>query len=255
MRSSRSSRKPPVPGHGRFTTTHWSLVAAARNRASLEAEEALASLCRIYWSPLYAYIRRLGHGADEAQDLTQEFFTRFLDRGFLASVDREKGRFRSFLLAACKHFLANEHDRARALKRGAGREILPLDFQAAEDGYRGEPFHELTPERLFERRWALVLLDQVLAGLRENYRRAGKGTLFERLKAFLTGEDPLSYRAAAAELGTTEGAIKVAVHRLRQRYKELLKTEIAKTLRDPQAVEGEIRHLLAALGPGRGEGL
>src|SRR5436309_2659860 len=153
-----------LPGAaGRFATTHWSLVVAAQDRGSPQAKEALSGLCGSYWYPLYAFIRRQGHSADKAQDLTQEFFARLLEKDFLAAVDREKGKFRSFLLAACKHFLANERDRVRAQKRGGGRQGLSLDFNSADRRYGLEPAHTLTPERLFERRWALTLLDQVLA--------------------------------------------------------------------------------------------
>lgn len=238
---------PPVPPGG-FATTRWSLVCAARAPSSPESRAALAALCGVYWYPLYAFVRRQGHDADRARDLTQEFFARLLERADLAAVDRSKGRFRSFLLAACKHFLCNEHDRVHARKRGGGRAPLPIDAAVAEGRYGGEPSHNETPERLFERRWALALLDQVLARLRQEYAAAGKGRLFERLKGHLTGEAGLPHARAAAELGLREGAVKVAVHRLRKRYGELLRDEIAQTLHDPAEVEDEIRDLFAALG-------
>jgi RNA polymerase sigma-70 factor (ECF subfamily) len=234
---------------GRFATTHWSLVVAARGGEAPQAQAALADLCRAYWYPLYAYIRHQGHPADRAQDLTQEFFARLLEKDFLAVVDREKGKFRSFLLAACKHFLANERDRERAQKRGGGRYALSIDFRGADGRYVHEPAHAETPERLFERRWALALLEQVLARLRQEYETAGKGRLFGLLKPRLTGDgggEP--YARAAAELGLSEGAVKVAVHRIRKRYRELLHEEIAQTLDDPALVEEEIRALFAALG-------
>src|SRR5262249_19335073 len=225
---------------GRFAATRWTLVRAARDPSAPEAREALASLCAVYWYPLYAFIRRRGHDADEAQDLTQEFFARFLEKDGLASVDEGKGRFRSFLLAACKHFLSNARDRARALKRGGGRAPLSIDAAAAEGRYLGEPGHGETPERLFERRWALALLEQVLGRLRAEHEAAGKGPLFERLKRHLTGDEGGPHARAAAELGMSEGAVKVAVHRLRKRYRELLRDEIAQTLEAPDEVEDEI---------------
>jgi RNA polymerase sigma-70 factor (ECF subfamily) len=231
-----------------FATTHWSLVLAARDRAEPGADDALASLCGLYWYPLYAYVRRRGHGADGAHDLTQEFFARLLEKDFLAGVDRGKGKFRAFLLAACNHFLANEHDRARAKKRGGGRAILSLSASDAEGRYRAEPADALTPEKLFERRWALALLQQVMTRLRDEFEAKGKGRLFDRLRGFLVGEKGAGYRQAANELRLSEGAVKVAVHRLRQRYRELLHEEIARTVGAAEEVEEEIRALFAALG-------
>jgi len=245
-------------GAARFATTHWSVVVAARENASPEAREALAELCRTYWYPLYAFIRRQGHSADESQDLTQGFFTRLLEKDFLGMADRTKGKFRSFLLAACKHFLSNERDRARAQKRGGDRELLSIDGPAAESRYRLEPAHSLTPEKLFERRWAITLLDRVLARLREEFVSTGKDRLFDHLKMFLTGDKAASsHGQVARELGMTEGAIKVAVYRLRGRYRELVQEEISRTLDDPGAVQDEIRALFAAVRPSppRGEGL
>jgi RNA polymerase sigma-70 factor (ECF subfamily) len=241
---------PVSHGPGRFATTHWSLVVAAQDPAAPRARAALAELCRTYWYPLYAYIRRQGHDADQAQDLTQEFFTRLVTPDGLAAVDRDKGRFRSFLLAACRHFLANERDRARTLKRGGNRQFMPIDFGDADSRYSGEPGHHETPERLFERRWALALLEQVLARLRGEDEAAGKGRLFEQLKSHLTGDSGgMPHAQAAAELGLSEGAVKVAVHRLRRRYRELLREEIGRTLADPGQIEEEIRDLFAALAP------
>jgi RNA polymerase sigma-70 factor (ECF subfamily) len=231
-----------------FQTTRWSLVAAAGNGGSPAARQALGELYQSYWYPLYAYIRRRGHGPEAARDLTQEFFTRLLESEGLAAVDRGRGRFRSFLLAACQHFLANEHDRAVALKRGGGRPVLPLDFGDADARYQREPAHEATPERLFERRWALALLASVLDRLSAEYQSANKGPVFEVLKTYLTGDRGQSYGEAARVLGMTEGAVKVAVHRLRARYREVLRDEIGQTLDDPAAVDDEIRALFAALG-------
>jgi RNA polymerase sigma-70 factor (ECF subfamily) len=225
------------------------MIVAARDGEAAQAQTALADLCRAYWYPLYAHIRHLGHSADQAQDLTQEFFARLLEKDFLGAVDREKGKFRSFLLAACRHFLANEHDRERARKRGGGRQALSIDFHDADGRYLLEPAHGETPERLFERRWALALLEQVLTRLRHEYETAGKGRLFGVLKSRLTGDvRGTPYSRVAVELGLSEGAVKVAVHRLRQRYRELLREEIGQTLDDATQVEEEIRALFAALG-------
>jgi RNA polymerase sigma-70 factor (ECF subfamily) len=233
---------------GRFATTHWSLIVAARDGEVDQAQAALADLCRAYWYPLYAYVRRQGHSADEAQDLTQEFFARLLEKDFLGNVDREKGKFRSFLLTACKHFLINERDRARAQKRGGGQSVLPLDFGDAEARYGREPEHSMTPERLFERRWALALLEGVLRRLREEHVARGKDEVFDRLRDFLVGERQAGgYAQAAADLGLTEGAVKVLVHRLRQRYRELLREEIGRTVNDADHIDNEIRELFAAL--------
>jgi RNA polymerase sigma factor (sigma-70 family) len=231
-----------------FNTTRWSVVAAAQRCKSPQARQALGELYQTYWYPLYAYIRHRGHSEHEAQDLTQEFFSRLLEMDGLAAVDRGRGRFRSFLLAACQHFLSNEHDRARALKRGGDRTILSLDFREADARFRREPAHQATPERLFERRWVLALLDAVLNRLRTEYVTADKRPVFEALKDYLTGENSRPYSEAARELDMSEGAIKVAVHRLRGRYRELLRDEIGQTLSDPAGVDDEIRALFAALG-------
>lgn len=235
-------------GPSRFATTHWSQVLAARDRSVPQGREALAALCGTYWYPLYAYVRRQGFPQDEAEDLTQEFFARLLERDYLQAVDRAKGRFRCFLLAACKHFLANERDRSRAAKRGGGRAVLSLDVETAEARYRREPACALTPERLFEQRWALTVLDHVLGRLRDELVRAGKGKLFDKLKTALTGEKSAARQAQLADdLGMSVGAVKVAVHRLRRRYRDLLREEISHTLDDPAQVEEEIRDLFAAL--------
>jgi RNA polymerase sigma-70 factor (ECF subfamily) len=230
-----------------FATTHWSLVLAARDRAEPGAADALASLCALYWYPLYAYVRRRGHGPDDAHDLTQELFARLLEKDFLAGVDRGKGKFRSFLLAACTHFLANERDRVRAKKRGGGRTVFSLDAADAEGRYRTEPAGGLTPEKLFERRWALAVLQQVMGRLRAEFEAKGKGHMLDRLRGFLVGERGTGYRQAADVLGLSEGAIKVAVHRLRQRYRELLHEEIGRTVGSAEEVEDEVRALFAAL--------
>jgi RNA polymerase sigma-70 factor (ECF subfamily) len=248
--NSRMTRSDGEPvGPRQFATTHWSVVLAARASDAVEAREALARLCEAYWYPLYAYIRRAGYCADMAQDLTQEFFARLLERDFLAAVDQDRGRFRSFLLAACRHFLANERDRERAQKRGGGRPVLSFHSRDAETRYSREPVDDLTPDRLFERRWALTLLDRVLGRLREEYCARGKGEQFDWLRTYLVGDrNALAYAEVARKLGTTPGAIKVLVHRLRQRYRELLHEEIAPTVETPEQVDEEIRQLFTALG-------
>jgi RNA polymerase sigma factor (sigma-70 family) len=233
----------------RFATTHWSLVVAAGDRKSPQAEEALATLCAGYWYPVYAYIRRLGYPADQAEDLTQAFFTRLLEKDSLADVERGKGKFRAFLMACVRHFLANEQDRQRARKRGGGRSILSFNFLHAESRYDQEPADEMTPERVYEREWAVILLDQVLNRLRDEWVRSGRSRLFEALKIALTGESrSLHYTALATKFSMTPGALKVAVHRLRQRYRELLREEIGRGVDDPAEIDEEIRQLFVALG-------
>src|SRR5262249_10936647 len=197
---------------GGFATTHWSIVVAARDRATPEAQEAIGTLARTYWYPLYAFIRRQGYTADQAQDLTQEFFARLLEKNALGLADQSRGRFRSFLLAACKNFLANEHDRAAAQKRGGGRTSVSIDFRDAESQYRPEPAHDVTAERLFERRWALALLQEVLRRLRDEFADKGKEAHFEGLRHYLVADPAAApYGQVAATLGMTEGAVKVAV--------------------------------------------
>jgi RNA polymerase sigma-70 factor (ECF subfamily) len=243
------SDSTPPPGR-RFPTTRWSRVVAAGGPDSPAARAALAVLCQAYWYPLYAFIRRRGHDADLALDLVQGYFARLLERRVLAAADPDKGRFRTFLMADCSHFLAHERARADAQKRGGGRVLVSIDAAAAEGRFRGEPAHGTTPERLFERAWAVTVLDGVLSRLRAEYARNGTSAVFECLKPVLTdGPAALSYAMIAARLGTTEGAVQVAVHRLRRRYGILLRRQIATTVRDPAEVEDEIRALLAALGP------
>jgi RNA polymerase sigma factor (sigma-70 family) len=215
---------------------------------SPQAHQALETLCRNYWYPLYAYVRRQGHSAHDAQDLTQAFFARLLEKNYLADVQREKGRFRSFLLASLKHFLANEWDREQALKRGGGKRLIALDEESAESRYKLEPKDDLSADKIYERHWALTLLDQVLAKLRGEFEKDGKLEQFETLKQYLSeGRTSVSYAQAADKLLMNEGAIKVAVHRLRKRYRELLRAEIAQTVATASEVEAEIRYLFAAL--------
>jgi RNA polymerase sigma-70 factor (ECF subfamily) len=234
--------------HGAFVTTHWSVVLAARRSDTTRAQTALARLCKAYWYPLYAYVRRRGHEAHDAQDLTQEFFARLLEQNWLAQADRERGRFRTFLLAALSHFLANEWDKARAKKRGGAVQIVPLQLDSAEMRYGQEPADPVTPEQCFERRWALALLDEVLNRLREEHMAAGTAEMFDALKPCLVGDRQAQpYAALATQLGVTEGAVKVAVHRLRQRYRQLLRKEIANTVAMPEEVNDEMHHLFAVL--------
>jgi RNA polymerase sigma factor (sigma-70 family) len=231
-----------------FPTTSWNLVAAAGEGASHESEEALAQLCEAYWRPLYAYVRRAGHGVDESRDLTQEFFARLIEKHYLRTADRDRGRFRTYLLAALKHFLSNEWDRARAAKRGGGSVPIPLDAETAEHLYQREPADLLTPERIFERRWALTLLDRAMARLRGEFASGGKSEMFEGIRQFLTGDnEPGAYAQAAPALGTTAGALKVAVHRARRRFAGLVRDEVAATVDRTEDIEDEIHHLLAAL--------
>lgn len=243
------SERLPVQS-GQFVTTHWTVVASAAANRSSEAGRALAALCESYWYPLYVFVRRSGYSPQDAQDLTQEFFVRLLARNYLAAADRRRGRFRSFLLGAMKHFLANEARRKRAQKRGGLRPVVSLDFPSGENRYSQiEPADNLTPERVFQRRWALTLLDLVLGRLRQEYCAAGKLELFDRLKPFIAAGPPKpAYAALAKELDMTEGALKVAAHRLRRRYRELLKEEIVRTVDGPETVEDELRELLAVLG-------
>ena len=239
-----------TPRRASFPTTRITLIHAARSGEGPQAQEALSALCLAYWYPIYAFVRRLGHSADEAEDLTQGFFTRVLQKGYLGDFQAERGRFRSFLLAALKHFIANERSSARALKRGGARPALPLDdlLHEAERRYSLEPRDSLTPERIFERQWAMAVLTRVFDQLQEEAVASGKRAQFDRLKGLLVGEDDdIGYRALAAELDTTEGALKTAIHRLRQRFKEQLREEISHTVSNPADVGDEVRYLLAAL--------
>jgi len=232
-----------------FVTTHWSVVLAAGGGDSTNAQQALAKLCQVYWYPLYAYVRRRGFSPPDAEDLTQEFFTRFLKHGWVANADREKGRFRTFLMSALNHFLANEWDKARAQKRGGGVALLPLEFGSAETRYCREPADNETPEEHFERRWAMALLEAVVERLRLEYDQGGKRHLFEALHPSLVGDRTSQpYDELAKKLGLSEAAVKSAVHRLRQRYRQLLREEIAQTVAGPGEVESELRHLIAVLG-------
>lgn len=241
----------PTPRPRRFATTRWSQVLAAGQTPSADSRDALAMLCETYWYPLYAYVRRWGYDADEAQDLTQEFFSRLLEKQYLRDADPSRGRFRSFLLASLKHFLSNERDRAAAVKRGGRVRIVSLEVETAEGLYQLEPPDADTPEKVFQRRWALMLLDRTLKRLRDEFAVNGKADVLARLEGYLTGEQETPpYAQLSKDLGMSEGAIKVAVHRLRRRFGALLREEIADTLSDPAEVDDEIRELFRILTAG-----
>ena len=235
----------PAAGPRRFATTRWSVVLAAGQRATSQSRKALGELCALYWPPLYAFARRQGLSAEEAQDLTQGFFTRLLEKDELSTLDPSRGRFRAWLLASLKHYLSNAWAHERAQKRGGG--LVRVDFDAGEGPVHEEPDPGLTPERAFERRWALTLLEHVLSTLRNECAQEGKAALFEKLKGMLTGEDAEAYAGIGAELGMTAGAVRVAAHRLRRRYRDLLRAEIAQTVEHPEDVDDEIRFLFSAL--------
>jgi RNA polymerase sigma factor (sigma-70 family) len=228
---------------GAFPPTRWTIVLAARSGGP-EAAAALSEICRAYWRPIYSFLRRQGNGPHDAEDLTQGFFASLLERESLATVDEAKGRLRSFLLVALKRFAANMYERSRAQRRGGGALHVPIDTEHAEEHYTAEPATNVTPEHLFERQWALTLLDSVLASLRESYARDGRARVFDALKDRLsTDGDPQSLAHVAESLGMTEAATKVAVFRMRQRYKRLLQEQIAQTVESPSEVNDEIAHL------------
>lgn len=232
---------------GRFATTQWSLVlAAARNGGTADAE-ALARLCSLYWYPIFAFVRRQGFPADQAQDLTQGFFTRLLEKRELVRADQNRGRFRSFLLSACCHFISNENDRTSAIKRGGGAAAIPIDLIEAEGRYERALMNVETPERLYERQWALMLMAVVLDTLRNEYEAAGKLRLFERLSGLLTDRGG-ALADAARDLDMSISAVKMAMHRLRGRYREALRERVADTVDSRAAVEDEIRHLMIMVG-------
>jgi DNA-directed RNA polymerase specialized sigma24 family protein len=244
----RDTNGVPVSGGRSFETTRWSVVSAARDQLSPTASEALETLCRAYWYPLYAYLRRKGLTAADAQDLTQEFFQRLIEKNYLASVDREQGSFRAFLLASINHLLANEWDKARALKRGGGHEIISLDAEAAEGRFAKEATNQDSPEKSFDRGWALTLLDRALAKLRLENTAAGKLAQFEALKTYLSDVAAAGdYAAVEAQLRLEAGGVAVAVHRLRARYREIVRAEIAQTVATEEEFKAEMRHLFASL--------
>jgi len=239
----------PVPGPRQFATTHWSLVDAARadEASQTRARAALEELCRAYWYPLYAFVRNRGYSAVDAQDLTQAFFARIIETGGFASADRERGRFRSYLLGAMKHFLANEWHRAQTQKRGGQVQFIEFDALDPEARYAGAAKESDDPEHLFDREWALQTIAGALQALRDEMARVGKSDQFDALKGSLTGQEELSRDQIAARLGMSDGAVKVAIHRLRQRYRTLLRAAIAETVSNEADLDDEMRYLVAVL--------
>lgn len=246
MTSEASTPSTGAPGDI-FATTHWTVVLAAGKRNSPQAASALEELCRTYWFPLYAYVRRRGHNKEDAEDLTQAFFARLLEKNFPAGLDSEKGKFRAFLLASLKHFLANEWDKSQRQKRGGGETHLSLDWQTADTQFQVAATNEPSPDKAFDREWALALLAKVIERLQKECESDGKAKLFAQLKMFLTaGKGGTAQAEVAKALGMEEGAVRVAIHRLRKRYRELLRDEIAQTLSDAADVDEEMRALFGA---------
>lgn len=249
--STENPTPPPAAAGGIFATTHWTVVLAAGRTGSPQADVALEELCRTYWYPLYAYVRRRGHSREDAEDLTQGFFARLLEKNYLEGVRSDGGKFRAFLLVALKRYLINEWARANRQKRGGGEAPLSLDWQDAETRYQIAPADNLSPDKLYDRAWATVVLERVVAQLREENSGGGKGDLFEKLKPFLMlGKSEIPHARAAADLKMSESAVRVAVHRLRKRYRELLRAEIAQTLADPAQADQEMQALFLALAGG-----
>lgn len=231
-----------------FATTHWSVIASAGQEASPQSDAALAKLCEAYWYPLYVYVRRQGNGPEDAEDLTQQFFSRLLDKNYLAKADRERGKFRTFLLGSMKNFLINEWKRAGRIKRGGGHSFVSFELDEAEHRYAAEPVSEANAENSYERQWAVALVEQVFANLRCEYTAFEKEALLDELKGFIWGpENSGSYAEIGRKLNMTEGTVKVAVHRLRQRFRKLLRAEVAHTVSTEEEIDGELRHLIAVL--------
>lgn len=241
------SMASPAHDPGDFRTTHWSVVLAATQSNSPQYQPALSALCRTYWYPLYAFARRQGRNPQDAEDLTQGFFARLLAKDGLASVRPENGRFRSFLLTSLRNFLANDWDRNHAAKRGGTHSIISLEDQAGEDRYLREPFHEATPEKLFDQSWALTVIETALRRLRKKYADDGKVQIFEAIHSYLEDDGPQTYAQMAAQLNMTEGAVKMAVLRLRENFRANLRMEIAQTVDSPGEIDEELRHLFACL--------
>jgi RNA polymerase sigma-70 factor (ECF subfamily) len=251
MASDETPGSTPPPRQPVFATTHWSVVLAASRTDTSRAQAALEHLCRTYWYPIYAHVRRRGHLPEDAKDLTQAFFLSLLQHQSIANVDQSRGRFRSFLLGAVDYFLANEWARVRAQKRGGGQTVLSLDLAAAENRFDLEPAHKDTPDKQFDREWAGALLDAVLTRLEHEYRQDAKAELFEALKpALAVSRESQPYAVLAARFKMTEGALRVAVHRLRGRYRELLRAEIADTVNSPEEVRSELKHLFQVMSGG-----
>jgi RNA polymerase sigma factor (sigma-70 family) len=246
---SETSQQAGSGGAGQFVTTHWSAVIRAGNAESSRAQTDLAELCQAYWYPLYAFVRSRGHSPHDAEDLTQEFFSRFLAKNYIADAKQEKGKFRTFLLVALKAFLANEWDRQHAQKRGGFQNLVSIDQDLAESRFSSEPAHKLQPDVLFERQWALTLLQHVMDRLQKEFAETGRAELFGQLRPCLTkDQSALPYAEIGARLGQTEPGVRAAVHRLRVRYRELLREEIGKTVATPEELEQEIRYLISILG-------
>jgi RNA polymerase sigma-70 factor (ECF subfamily) len=246
LTSKNSSQSSHAPGDV-FATTHWTVVLAAGRRHTPQSDGALEELCRTYWFPLYAYVRRRGHNKEDAEDSVQAFFARFLEKNYLAGLSAERGRFRAFLLASLKHFLINEWKRSQRLKRGGGEKNLSLDWQTADTKFQVAAVNEPSPDKAFDREWALALLAKVIERLQKECAADGKAKLFEQLKVFLTvGKGALPHADAAGKLGMDETAVRVAVHRLRKRYRQLLREEISQTLADEADVDEEMRALFGA---------
>jgi RNA polymerase sigma-70 factor (ECF subfamily) len=246
MTSKHSSGSSSAPGEI-FATTRWTVVLAAGQRHTPQSDRALEELCRAYWFPLYAYVRRRGHSKQDAEDSVQAFFARFLEKNYLTNLSAERGRFRSFLLASLKHFLINEWKKSQRLKRGGGEKLLSLDWESADNKFQVAATNEPSPDKAFDREWALALLAKVIGRLQTEFENNGKGRLFEQLKIFLTaGKGALPHADAAKNLGMDETAVRVAVHRLRKHYRFLLREEISQTLTDAADVDEEMRALFGA---------
>ena len=248
MMNSRDNTSASTPPGDIFVTTRWTVVLSAGRKSSPQSDRALGELCQTYWYPLYAYVRRRGHSKEDAEDLVQAFFEKFLEKNYLEGLSAERGKFRAFLLASLKHFLANEWDKSQRQKRGGGIAPLSLDWQSADERFHLDPPDPSSPDKTFDREWALALLERVITRLRDECAHEGKAKLFEQAKGYLmVGEQAIPYAHAAQALGVDEGTVRVAVHRLRGRYRALLRDEIAQTLDDPAQVTEELRSLQAAL--------
>jgi RNA polymerase sigma factor (sigma-70 family) len=243
-----SEQSSVVHANHLFATTQWSAVFMAKGDSTPTASQAREQLCMKYWYPLYAYVRRHGHKVEDAEDLTQEFFTRLLKHNYLRLADRSRGRFRTFLLTSLKHFLINEWTKANREKRGSGQKLISLDEEMAESRFNAEPAIAQSADTLYDRGWADALWNQTLVALQAECEQSGKFTMFQRLKGVvLGGSDTLSYSELAGELGMTEGAVRVTVHRLRERFNELLRAEVAQTVSTPAEVNEELRYLVTVI--------